>query len=89
MTVGRKLIATLSSDDKLKPADVPATVAQFALGDAQATNAEVGWLKPAANRIPPNDQITRPFLAAVFMQLVFTPTHLLDTSLTSGENGRN
>ena len=34
------------------------------LGDARAETAEVGWLKPTANRIPSNDQIASPLLDA-------------------------
>ena len=32
------------------------------LGDARPELAEVGWLKPAANRIPLNDEIESPLL---------------------------
>ena len=60
--IGNRLIATLSSDARQSPADVPAETTEFALGDARATSAKVGWLKPAANRIPPNDKITSPLL---------------------------
>ena len=55
--IARKLIGTLIQDAKPRPADVPIATAQLALGDARAMSAEVGWLKPAANRIPPNDQM--------------------------------
>ena len=55
--IGRKLVATLTRDRKPSPFDVPAATTQFALGDARPTSAEVGWLAPAANRIPSNDQI--------------------------------
>lgn len=55
--IARKLVGTLNRDPKPTPAEVPEETAQLALGDAGATSAAVGWLKPAANRIPPNDQI--------------------------------
>lgn len=54
--VAHKLVATLRSDPKPSPADVPAKIIQLPLGDALPQTAEVGWLKPAANRIPPNDE---------------------------------
>ena len=60
--IARRLVATLQSDPKLSPSDAPAKVVQLPLGDARAQIAEVGWLKPAANRIPANDEITSPFL---------------------------
>ena len=60
--IARKLVRTLQTESKPKPAGVPATITQFALGDAQAESAEVGWLKPEANRIPLNDQIESPWL---------------------------
>jgi hypothetical protein len=60
--IARKLVSTLSADARPLPADVPSEISQLALGDARATESEVGWLKPAANRIPSNDQITSPFL---------------------------
>ncbi len=60
--IGRKLVGTLNSDAKPSPADAQGGTTGLALGDARAMSAEVGWLKPAANRIPPNDQITSPLL---------------------------
>jgi hypothetical protein len=60
--IARKLVGTLNSDAKPKPAEVPAETTKMALGDVLATSAEVGWLKPAANRIPSNDQITSALL---------------------------
>lgn len=61
-TVAHKLAATLQSEPRLVPATAPPALMKLALGDAQASRAEVGWLKPAANRIPPNDQIEAPLL---------------------------
>jgi len=61
-TIARKLVATLGNKPKPRPADASAATTQLALGDARATSAEVGWLKPAANRIPSNDQITSALL---------------------------
>jgi hypothetical protein len=62
--IARKLAGTLSSEPKLIPADVASETAEFALGDARATEAKVGWLKPASNRIPLNSQITSALLDA-------------------------
>lgn len=60
--IGRKLVATLNREPKPSPADVPAATTRLGLGDARAESAEVGWLEPAANRIPSNPQITSPLL---------------------------
>jgi hypothetical protein len=60
--VAHKLAATLSDGPRLTPAAIPSATTNLALGDAQAENAEVGWLEPAANRIPTNDQIDSPVL---------------------------
>jgi hypothetical protein len=61
-TVARKLVASLRDEPKPVPASVPPAVTELALGDAQPQTAEVGWWKPAANRIPANDQIGSPLL---------------------------
>jgi hypothetical protein len=60
--VAQKLEATLEDKPKPIPADVPLDIPSLPLGDARAEQAEVGWLKPSANRIPPNDQIESPLL---------------------------
>ncbi len=60
--IARKLVKTLSTKLKLAPADVPSTISALALGDARAESAEVGWLIPAANRVPANDQVRSPLL---------------------------
>jgi NPCBM/NEW2 domain len=60
--IARKLVATLQAAPRPSPADVPASTLQLPLGDASAQAAEVGWLQPAANRIPANDEIDSPFL---------------------------
>ncbi|MFO1512409.1 MAG: NPCBM/NEW2 domain-containing protein [Verrucomicrobiota bacterium] len=60
--VAFNLVGSLDESSRPSPADVPAETARLALGDARADSAEVGWLKPAANRIPPNEQITSPLL---------------------------
>jgi hypothetical protein len=62
--IARKLVATLQNDPKPLPADVAPAIAELPLGDAQASTAEVGWLKPSANRIPANDQVESPVLDA-------------------------
>jgi hypothetical protein len=61
-TVARNLEATLENKPKPVPADEAPEVAMLPLGDARPELAEVGWLKPAANRIPPNGQIESPLL---------------------------
>jgi hypothetical protein len=61
-TIAGKLVATLKSYPKSKPADVPLEVTQFSLGDAHPETAEVGWLKPAQNRVPTNDNVPSPLL---------------------------
>ncbi len=61
-TVARKLVATLERAPKPTPADVPAEVGQLPLGDARPQLAEVGWLEPAANRIPLCEQVESPLL---------------------------
>ncbi len=60
--VARRLVATLENVPKPPPTDLPADVAQLPLGDAHPERAEVGWLQPASNRIPLNDQIESPLL---------------------------
>jgi hypothetical protein len=60
--VASNLVATLRNEPKPVPAGVPPAVTELALGDAQPRSAEVGWWKPAANRIPPNDEIGSPLL---------------------------
>jgi len=60
--IGRKLAGTLDPAPKPRPADVPKAVSTFALGDAQPESAEVGWLKPAANRVPLDRGIDSPLL---------------------------
>jgi hypothetical protein len=60
--IARKLLATLENETKLAPAAVPPAVTEVALGDCQAEAAKVGWLSPAANRIPLNKEIESPLL---------------------------
>jgi len=61
-TVARKLVATLENKPKPAPADAPPAVTQLPLGDARPELAEVGWLQPAANRIPLTEDIESPLL---------------------------
>jgi hypothetical protein len=61
-TVAQKLMASLENDPKVAPADVPREVNKMELGDALPESAEVGWLKPAANRVPLNSEIESPLL---------------------------
>jgi hypothetical protein len=60
--IARKLVGTLQAEPRPTPADGPATVTQLPLGDARPQAADVGWLKPAANRIPLNEEIESPWL---------------------------
>ena len=60
--IGRQLAATLGTLPKPIPATVPASVSRLALGDAEPESAEVGWLAPAANRIPLESGISSPLL---------------------------
>jgi hypothetical protein len=60
--VARKLVTALENEPKPAPADAPPAVTQLPLGDARPELAEVGWLKPAANRIPLNGDIASPLL---------------------------
>lgn len=60
--VARKLVATLRAEPKPVPADAAPSVTELALGDARPQAAEVGWLEPAANRIPRNQQVASPLL---------------------------
>jgi hypothetical protein len=60
--VAQRLVATLENEPKPAPAEVPPDVTTVALGDLRPERAEVGWLKPAANRIPLNGEIESPLL---------------------------
>jgi hypothetical protein len=60
--VARKLSATLDKAPRLSAAEVPDTTTTLALGDARPEVAEVGWLQPAANRIPTSEQMDSPVL---------------------------
>lgn len=61
-TIARKLVASLENEPKLTPVNAPTNVLRLPLGDARPELAEVGWLKPAANRIPLNEVISSPLL---------------------------
>ena len=60
--IARKLVATLGKTTKPSPATVPSEITEVALGDCATRVAKVGWLEPAANRIPPNQEIESPFI---------------------------
>ena len=60
--VARNLVATLEGKPKKAPADASPEVTELALGDALPELAEVGWLQPAANRVPLNPEIVSPLL---------------------------
>jgi hypothetical protein len=60
--IARKLVETLQAGPKPSPAAVPAQLAQLPLGDAQPQLAEVGWRKPAANRVSLDNLIQSPLL---------------------------
>jgi len=61
-TVARRLVAALENEPKPAPADVPPAVIELPLGDARPELAEVGWLKPAGNRIPLSAEMPSPLL---------------------------
>jgi len=61
-TVARNLVGSLQNLTNAVPADVPEELANLPLGNARPDLAEVGWLKPAANRIPLNAEIQSPLL---------------------------
>lgn len=61
-TVARKLAKTLENEPNPAPSDVPLEVSELPLGDLRPELAKVGWLKPAANRIPLNGNILSPLL---------------------------
>ncbi|HWQ91496.1 MAG TPA: NPCBM/NEW2 domain-containing protein [Clostridia bacterium] len=60
--IGRKLVGTLLPEARPHPATAPATLTRLPLGEARPQVAEVGWLQPAANRIPANSEIPSPLL---------------------------
>ncbi|MDR3401607.1 MAG: NPCBM/NEW2 domain-containing protein [Chthoniobacter sp.] len=60
--VALKLVGSILPDVRKTPAEVAPTVLRLPLGDARPQLAEVGWLKPASNRIPLNDEIRAPYL---------------------------
>ena len=62
LDIARKLVSTLATGSKLNPSVVPAKINKLPLGDANPQNAKVGWLKPAANRVPVNNEIKSPLL---------------------------
>lgn len=59
--ISQKLIASLDSP-KSTPAAAPDEIKKLPLGDATPQSAEVGWLKPAQNRVPTNDNVPSPLL---------------------------
>jgi hypothetical protein len=60
--IALKLVGTLDDSPNPKPADVPMTTSKFALGDARPDSAKVGWLQPAANRVPLDSGVRSPLL---------------------------
>jgi hypothetical protein len=61
-TIGAKLRAVLEHGPRPTPSSVPRDVTELALGDAQASLAQVGWLEPAANHVPASNEIQSPLL---------------------------
>lgn len=61
-TVAGKLEATLEQPPKASPAEAAANLTELPLGDSRPDAAEVGYLEPAANRVPLNGEIPQPFL---------------------------
>jgi len=60
--VGSKLAGTIDPTSRPSPAQVSMTISRLALGDAQSQSAEVGWLNPAANRVPLDTGVRSPLL---------------------------
>ena len=60
--IARKLAGARANEKKFRPANVPTAITNLALGDALPETAEVGWLRPAANRVPTTDQVPSPLL---------------------------
>ncbi|HEV7927206.1 MAG TPA: NPCBM/NEW2 domain-containing protein [Verrucomicrobiae bacterium] len=60
--IAMTLVDTMRVKTKLSPAAVPPGVATVLLADTQPRESVVGWLTPAANRIPTNPQIDSPLL---------------------------
>jgi hypothetical protein len=61
-TIAGKLVNTLRSEPKPSPAAVSLATTNVLLGDTQPKLASVGWLTPAANRIPQSPEIDSPLL---------------------------
>ncbi|HEY3913572.1 MAG TPA: NPCBM/NEW2 domain-containing protein [Verrucomicrobiae bacterium] len=61
-TIASNLVDTLQSKPKPTPAAISSDIATIMLSDTQPSESEVGWLNPAANRIPSNTQIDSPLL---------------------------
>lgn len=60
--IARKLVDTLRMDPKPFPSAVPLDITNLMLGDSQPKQSSVGWLAPAANRIPSTSEINSPLL---------------------------
>jgi hypothetical protein len=60
--VGSKLAGTIDPTSRPSPAQASMTISRLALGDAQSQSAEVGWLNPAANRVPLDTGVRSPLL---------------------------
>jgi hypothetical protein len=60
--VAGTLESALENKPEPMPADVPLSVSEIALGNCRPELSEVGWLQPAANRIPLNTEVVSPLL---------------------------
>jgi hypothetical protein len=60
--IARNLVATLQNEPKPVPAAVASERSTISLSDTQPVSAKVGWLEPAANRVPKNSEIPSPLL---------------------------
>jgi hypothetical protein len=60
--IAHQLVGTLQDPHKQIPATASMQINELPLGDAAPEVAEVGWLAPAANRIPPNPEVASALL---------------------------
>jgi hypothetical protein len=61
-SIARKLANTLLTEPKPAPSAVSLDLTNMMLGDTQPKQSAVGWLAPAANRLPSNSEIESPLL---------------------------
>lgn len=60
--IARKLVSTLRAEPKPPTSAISSTITNEMLADTQPQQSSVGWLKPAANRIPSSSEVDSPLL---------------------------